>query len=201
MATFAHPPPIRVEQWAELPDDDDRELVDGRLAPQEMPSTVHDAVVTFVMQLLFHWAQANGARVFGSGLKFAMSPIKGRLPDLSVFLAGAPRPPRAGACRVPPSIAIEVVSPGAADERRDRIEKLADYAEFGVRWYWLVDPELRSFEVLELDEERRYRHMIAAGSGTVQSIPGCAGLVIDVDAVFRYVDEVVAEAGDDDASS
>ena len=57
-----------------------------------------------------------------------------------MFLTRALKLPRRGATRHPPDIMIEVVSPDPRDRRRDRIEKLREYATFGVRGYWLVDP-------------------------------------------------------------
>lgn len=91
-----------------------------------------------------------------------------------------------GPIRVPPDIVVEVVSPTPVDGRRDRIEKLADYAAFGVRWCWLIDPSLRVLEVFELGLNRRYVHALAAAEGTV-AIPGCAGFTLDLDALWADV--------------
>lgn len=183
---------LSLAEWERLPEDDTGELVRGVVVEEEMPSYVHEAALVWLMGTLLPWCRANEARVVGSGLKYALAGDTGRMPDLSVFLRGAARPPAHGAVRTPPSIAVEVVSSTPADARRDRIIKLSEYAAFGVAWYWLVDPELRSVEILELDEHRKYVHVVSATDGIVL-VPGCPGLVLDVDALWRELEQAVAE--------
>ena len=184
---------LSLEEWAELPEDDRGELVRGWLMEEEMPSIVHEAVLAWLLRVLGVWGASTGARVFGSGVKYGVGALTGRLPDASVYLRGSKRPPPRGLVRIPPSIVVEVVSPSSGDARRDRVEKLAEYARFGVKWYWLVDPELRTFEIFELDATRTYRHLIGATDGAIDPVPGCEGLVLDIAALFHELDEIIAE--------
>lgn len=124
----------------------------------------------------------------GSDAKFALSSGRSRKPDLTVYLPGSRRPPARGLVRIPPDIAVEIVSPTPRDGRRDRVEKMADYAAFGVAWYWLLDPQLRSLEILELDPQGRYLHVLGATSGTLEKIPGCSGRTLDLDALWAAID-------------
>lgn len=186
---------ITIEAWAALPEDEEYELVDGKLVAGEMPSFVHEAVVFWLMRVLAEWAASRGARIYGSGAKFELSPSRGRQADISMFFEGTRRPPARGACATAPDVLVEVVSSSPSDGRRDRVEKLLEYAEFGVRFYWLVDPEERTFEIFELSAAGRYELAVAAVGGRVESIPGLAGCAVDVDELFREVDAVIAEAG------
>lgn len=71
--------------------------------------------------------------------------------------------------------------------RRDRIEKAAEYAAFGVRFYWLVDPNARTFEIFELQPGGHYLRVVAVSGGAVD-VPGCEGLRLDVDALWSKLD-------------
>lgn len=167
----------------------------GTLVETEKPSYLHEVALAWLMELLLVWCRAHGVRVVGSGLRYVLTKDTGRSPDLSVFLAGSPRPPSRGAVRTPPSIAVEIVSATPSDARRDRIEKLSEYAAFGIKWYWLVDPQLRSVEILELNDQGRYVHLVNATDGTV-SVPGCPELRLPVDDLWRELDEAIAEASE-----
>jgi Uma2 family endonuclease len=181
--------PMSLEAWASMPEDAPGELVDGHLMEEETPNAVHEAVVSFLGAALRRWVEPQGGFVAGREAKLAVRGDQGRRPDLSVVLPGSSAPAPRGLLRLPPDIAIEVLSPTAQDARRDRVEKVRDYAAFGVRWYWLLDPALRTLEVLELGpgRDRRYLAALAATEGSV-SLPGCAGLTLDLDALWADLD-------------
>lgn len=162
------------------------ELVDGRLEEEEVPDLIHELVVTWLSHVLRVWLGRTGF-VFGSDGKYAVRPDRGRKPDVTVYLhPETRRPPARGIVHVPPDIAVEVVSPSPRDERRDRIEKMDEYASFGVSWYWILDPSLQSLEIFELIGER-YARAARATEGRMESVPGCDGLQLDLDEIWSEI--------------
>lgn len=175
---------MSLAEWAELDEDEPGELVDGELVEEEDVGVLHEALVAFLARIIGNWLAGRG-RVLTSDARFAVSAKRGRKPDLTVYLTRAQLPAR-GIVTTPPDIAIEVVSPTPADRRRDRVQKLAEYAAFGARYYWLVDPELRTLEVLELGADGTYRIALATTEGTT-AIPGCEGFAVDLDALWAEI--------------
>jgi len=183
---------LTTRAWAARPEDEPGELVDGRLVEEEMPDLVHEAVVLWLAILLGPWLRARGGRLFGSEVRLQLGSGRGRKADLVGWFPGHPRLPARGAVAIPPDLAIEVISPTPTDDRRDRSEKAADYAAFGVRWYWLIDPAAHTFEVFEL-RSHRYTRALDARSGRLDVVPGCPGLVLDLDALWADVDDLVIQ--------
>jgi Uma2 family endonuclease len=191
MPAVVDPLPLRsltVEQWADLDEDVEGELVDGEIVEEERPSVLHEAIAAWLLTLLRLWVHPLGGIAFGAELKLAVSKRRGRKADTSAYLPGRPLPGRsAGATRRAPSLVVEVVSPRPRDVRRDVVDKKKEYAAFGVPYYWLVDPHARTFEVLELGPDGRYTVALSAAEGT-QPIPGCDGLVVDLDELWAVGD-------------
>ena len=189
-------PPAReltLEEWAELPEDEPGELVDGHLEEEEVPDFVHELIVTWLAHALRSWLAGRGGFVGGSEAKFAVGRRRGRKPDLTVYLPGSRKPPARGLVRVPPDIVVEILSCRPRDVRRDRLDKMDDYAAFGVRWYWILDPELRTLEIFELGVDRRYVRALGAGSDRVEAVPGCTGLTLDLPALWREIAQLERE--------
>jgi Uma2 family endonuclease len=181
---------MSLAEWATLPEDEPGELVDGVLVEEEMPDLVHEIVVSWLVWVLRSWIERRGGFVFGSEAKFAVGPRRGRKPDLTVYLRSDVILPRHGVVRVPPDIAIEIVSPTSRDRRRDRVDKLAEYAAFGVLYYWVVDPYDRSFDVFERNDDGVYARAVSATAGTIHAPPGCQGLTIDLDGLWAEIEKL-----------
>jgi Uma2 family endonuclease len=180
---------LTLDEWAALPEDDEGELVDGILVEEEEAGYAHALTVAWLIDQLYSWLEGRGGFVVGSGAKFGVGPRRGRMPDASAFLPGSRPPPAEGLVTTPPDIAIEVASYSPRDKRRDRVEKAQDYAAFGVKYYWIVDPWSRLIEILELRADGRYVRALAAASGSID-VPGCAGLVLRLDQLWPEIDRL-----------
>ncbi len=180
---------MTLDEWAGLPEDEPGELVDGRLEEEEVSDFVHDFILIWLGQVFRRWLGRRGF-VAGSEVKYAATARRGRKPDLAVFLPGGKTPPARGIVRVPPDVMVEIVSTSPRDVRRDRIDKMDDYAAFGVRWYWILDPGLRSLEIFELGDDGRYRRVLATGEAPVRAVPGCRGLVLDLPELWRETERL-----------
>jgi Uma2 family endonuclease len=106
-------------------------------------------------------------------------------PDISVICDPAKRDPRG--CRGAPDFIIEILSPATA--AKDQIQKVALYEKHGVKEYWLGHPSDRLITVRLLGADGKYGLPAiheAKGLLPVNTLPG---LEIDLDLVFRRVQE------------
>lgn len=183
---------LSLDAWVSLDEDVSGELVDGRLMEEEVASWAHELVVSWLIRMLGAWIIPRGGFVLGSEGKLVISASRGRKPDALVFFGNRTLPPsRASLSHVAPDIVIEVITSTPRDQRRDRIEKKADYATLGVGQYWLIDPEAHTFEVLSLDPYRRFVEVLAVSDGAYD-IPGCPGLRLDLDHLWAEIDRWTA---------
>jgi len=135
-----------------LPDplDDTRyEIIDGELYVAKQPSLEHQYACGELYAALRAWSEqtGQGLAVLAPGVIFAED--DNVAPDV-VWISHQRLRAALGADRKlhePPELVVEVLSPGASNERRDRDAKLKLYARGGVDEYWLVDWQRRRVEL------------------------------------------------------
>jgi Uma2 family endonuclease len=133
-----------------LPDDGTRyEIIDGELFMSKQPHVYHQSACTRVSFELELWnGRANSGQViYAPGLIFADD--NDVVPDvvwlsnetLAISLGGD------GKLHTAPELAVEVLSPGKSNERRDRDAKLNLYSRRGVSEYWILSWQKRQIDV------------------------------------------------------
>ncbi len=125
------------------------ELSEGRLIMPPHPTNRHQvAVLELAVRLREFARQHHLGEVRIAPLPVRLWPGKIREPD--VFFYFKEHVDRIGeqVCGVP-DLVVEVVSPST--ERVDRQEKFQEYAQAGVREYWIVDPDRGTIEVYTLE--------------------------------------------------
>ena len=65
---------------------------------------------------------------------------------------------------------------------------MEEYARFGIRFYWLIDPQQRTVEIYEQGADRRYVRRVQSASGLLRDVPGCPGLTLDLNAMWSKID-------------
>ena len=136
-----------------FPDDGKRyEIIDGELYVSKQPHFYHQRVC---LNVAFKLEQSgSGQASMAPGLIFADDDDVA--PDVVWVSSGrlsiTLRPD--GKLHAAPELIVEVLSPGAANEKRDREAKLKLYSRRGVDEYWIIDWRQRRIEVFRREEAR-----------------------------------------------
>lgn len=149
------------DDLAQLHDEKRYEIYDGELFEMPSPTIRHQQIVGLLYVLLRAWAQAsNAGKLYLSPTDLRLSSGRTVIPDLMFarrerFEANERIEREDGQCLIaPPDLIIEVLSPATA--RHDHNAKRGYYADFGVRHYWLLDPDANTLQAFTLDNARYF---------------------------------------------
>jgi Uma2 family endonuclease len=151
--------PYRRQDYEALPDEPRCELIFGRFYVSPSPLVLHQFVVLLLSRLLDQIANANGGLALPAPLDVHLADHSVVQPDV-LYISAAKLGIAQRWVEGAPDLLVEVLSPGTA--RRDRGEKLALYAESGIREYWIVDPVERQIEFL-VNEDGRFVVVLSEG--------------------------------------
>lgn len=141
------PESITLEQYEALPENIRAEVFDGQVFYMASPSRDHQTILTELLSIIHAYLKKNGGscRVFPApfDVKLSDEPLTVVQPDILVVCDKDKLDKNR--CNGAPDFIIEIVSPGNPAD--DYIRKLYYYKIYGVREYWIIDPQRKSVTV------------------------------------------------------
>jgi len=169
-----------------MPDDGNRyEIIEGDLYVSKQPSSEHQFACGQLFRYFQEWNDRSGMgmALIAPGLVFADDD------DVAPDVVWVSRESlvgifdKAGHLTRAPELAIEVLSPGKANVRRDRVAKLALYSRRGVSEYWIVDWMRRLVDVYRREDDA-LKHAATVYDGDVLESPMLPGFSCEVAKLF-----------------
>ena len=162
------------------------EIIDGELYVTTQPHGWHQATSENISFELGAWSRKTSAgRVFPApGIIYARD--EAVAPDLvwvskervATIIAGD------GKMHESPDLVIEILSPGKANEERDREKKLDLYSRRGVHEYWIADWRAMTVEVYRREEDA-LRLVQTLRTGDELTSPLLPGFACAIDRFFE----------------
>jgi Uma2 family endonuclease len=183
--------PIRLtyDDYVNFPDDGHRhELIDGEHIVTPSPVTRHQRVGRRLLVAIDVHLQANpGGEVFDAPFDVILSDHDVVEPDL-LFVSNERRGIVRDWVRGAPDLAVEILSPST--RRLDEIRKLHLYDRFGVREYWVVDPDIDTIKVYRRAADGTFPRVaeLAAADDDVLQTPLLPGFSVKLRELFAQPD-------------
>lgn len=181
------PGAARLVDYMALPEGTPVELIKGELVVSPAPLYIHQAILIHLTEILAPIARAEGGKLAVAPTDVILADDTVVQPDL-MYITKARRHILRQRVEGVPDLVIEIISPHHA--RRDRVHKLALYAEHGVAEYWIVDPENKIFQFLKLVGEN-YQIEVPVGD-TYKSIVVSA-IELNLVDFWAEIDRMIAD--------
>lgn len=150
-----HPPRTMMEVFDMLPEGTLAELIDNRLYMSPSPLFNHHKITKAIVKQLDKLIEDKGTgTVIFAPFDVKLDASKNAVqPDIVVILKSNPNQiSKEGKYFGVPDLLVEILSPGNKDH--DLITKKDLYEKFGVKEYWIVDPETKLALGFALKENR-----------------------------------------------
>jgi Uma2 family endonuclease len=130
------------------------EIINGELFVTRSPHHKHQQVTGRIFAVLDSWSLESGLGEASIMPGLIFSDSDNVAPDVAwiSYERLTQIQDEAGHFRGAPELVVEVLSPGKANEDRDRLAKLKLYSTQGAREYWIVDRIARRVEIYRREQ-------------------------------------------------
>jgi len=167
------------------------ELIDGKIYMMVPPSRIHQEILGALFNQFYNSLKDKPCKVYCApfGVRFPAGnekkddEIKTVVEPDIVVVCDENKLDDYG-CEGAPDLIVEIVSPSTA--RKDKVEKFNLYEQFGVREYWIVEPESKIVSVFTLQKNKRYGRPEIYTDEDIIDVSSFNDLKIDLKFVFAY---------------
>jgi Uma2 family endonuclease len=145
------------------------ELVDGEVAVSPSPTPDHSNVIVQLIILIGNHNHEHDLGELYQNVDTILDRFNVRRPDVLFFFKHRTHLVGKKAMEGPPDLAVEVLSPSSVEI--DREDKFEQYRAAGVRYYWIVDPQLQTIDAWELVDGQYVHIGRAQGTATIKLQP------------------------------
>jgi Uma2 family endonuclease len=175
-------PILTIADLDAMPDDGNRyEIIEGELFVAGAPSLSHQGILGNLLFFLIRYPRNTpiGKVIPCPGVIF--SDISGVMPAV-VYISNERQAEIAAGDGVTgaPELIIEILSPGAENERRDRHFKRQLYRKYGVKEYWVIDPGQPTVDLYRTARFRLAKTLGIKDEVTTPLLPGFRCPVNDI---------------------
>ena len=143
---------LTYEDYASMNDQKRYELVNGKLELMSpSPSVIHQLVSAEIYNQLSFTCRSNFF-IFYAPIDVILSQTEVRQPDIALVSQKRIDILTNRGIEGAPDLVIEIISPSSL--KRDKIDKLAVYANYNISEYWIVDPNIGALEQYILKNNR-----------------------------------------------
>jgi Uma2 family endonuclease len=174
---------LTYRDYAALPDDGRRyQILDGTLDVTPSPSPRHQGTLGNIYVAVRHHVDTHGLGLtFFAPIDVILADTTVVQPDLVFLDAGRTHLVSGRGIEGPPTLVVEVLSPGTT--ATDRGAKRRLYARYGIAFYWIVDADARVIEASELIAGD-YRLAVRAQGSAPVALPPFGRLALVPDSLW-----------------
>jgi len=146
---------LTYEDYLTFPDQDGirKEIIEGELFISPAPAMKHQSISKKIFKMLDDFiTKHNLGEVWYAPCDVIFSNINVMQPDILFILNENHEILTALNIKGAPDLIVEILSPSTVEN--DRIYKKLVYEKFGVKEYWIVDPQEEMIEVWSLEDAR-----------------------------------------------
>ena len=177
------------KQYLEWPEEERWELIEGVPCMQAAPSWQHQAISRELIIKFGNYLKGNRCKVFSSPFDLILTNEEDEINSKNVFqpdllVVCDPSKLKGTGYVGTPDLIVEIVSPSTA--RSDKFYKFNMYEKFGVKEYWIIEPDIKLISVFTLSDNGRYGRPEIYSEIDKVNVKVLKDLEIDLSDVFDY---------------